>query len=273
VTTDSRDGVLTDEDVLAGVEDLIAANGKLVSLGDIERESGLNARRVANRLVESGQLKVLFEGNGLPTVVAPTLMFQEALRKQRRPPWTRDLALPGRREAEDALEEQRQALVRHDTLDRLLYATGQPLEEAVALALEELGFDEVVLTGRPDDCDVRFGFEGKTGLLEAKGKAGQADKADVLQLSGWVDDEVGRGTDPDLLVAALAVDAFRERPPAERRGALTQEAERLAKRHGFAVWTTDDLHRRLQEIALASDQEAARRDHRQSLMTANYLRR
>lgn len=257
--------------VADAVEDRILETHRLVSGSDVEREIGAGSRRALDELVTEGTLVVLYEGSGLPKIYAPAYMFDEALRKQRKPAWVRLRGLPGRDELEKSIDRHREDLRRLDVLERLLYATGTPLEEAVAAALKVLGFTNVRMTNRPDQCDIRFTHEGHTFLAEAKGKSKHADKDDVLQLSGWVDDEVEAGAEPDELSAVLVVNHFRHDEPQGRSDALSTEARRLAKRHGFGLWTTPDLHERVRSTYQAHDRAATQQRHRAELMRAEYF--
>lgn len=259
--------------VLEFVEDRVIETAQLVSLSEVARDLSAAGRRAADELVVDRELVVLYQGQGLPTLVAPRYMFDGAVRQQKRPRWVGDHPLPGQREVAARLARESSALRRYELLELLLYATGVPLEEAVAAALDELGFQDVVVTYRPDDCDVRFRDGALSFLGEAKGKAGLADKDDVLQLSGWVKEEVERGGDSETLRGVVVVNHHRHLAPADRpQEALTDAARRFTALYGFGVWTTLDLHSRLCTVLASPEPDRERAEHRKQLLAKPNLK-
>lgn len=271
MTSTRRDEIALEQRITEFVEDRFVETAQLVSVSDITRQFGASARRAANRLVDKKALAVLYEGSGLPRLVAPRHMFDEAIRQQTRPRWVDAHKLPGQEDASREFHEQARRAHRFRLLEMLLFATGVPLEHAVGEALRVLGFSDVVMTENPTDCDVRFRDGSLRFLSEAKGKSGQLEKDDVLQLVGWVNQDIANGGEPATVRGVLVVNNHRHVPPDQRGIALTDEAKRFARLHRYGVWTSTDLHARCAEVLAADNEESAARRHQMELLSMPHL--
>jgi hypothetical protein len=257
--------------VVEFVEDRILETHRLVSESDIAREFGPGARAEATRAVDAGGLSILFSGPGLPKLYAPRYMFDEALRAQKKPAWLAEFQLPERQKLETTLLSTRDRLTTLDRWERVLYATGDSLEDAVGSGLDFLGFSSVIVTKRPDHADIEFQNGAKLYLLEAKGKGKHADKDDVLQLRNWIDDKVAEGADPESVEGVLFVNHFRHIHPKERAAAVSQDADRLCRRNHLGIWTGPGLFHAIQRVASATDPNNEKATQRAVLLSAKYL--
>ena len=90
-------------EVYNSIEDYILENHKLCSLNEILKTTSLSrkkCRRILNELVKRGDLVIIYEGKGKPTIYIPKYMFEEILRKQRKPRWVENYTFEGKKEIE-----------------------------------------------------------------------------------------------------------------------------------------------------------------------------
>lgn len=200
-------------------------------------------RDILERLVDKDKLYRAYSAPGKPHLYLPRYMMDELLRKQRTPDWLAKYELPEKKSKVEEFEEARKEIHRYERFERMLYATGTPLEESVADALKWLGFQEVEhITSDKDNPDFRFYYQGICYVGDATGKRGPATKDDVTQLDGWRQAEVtSTNADPDKIRAILAVNHYRDKDPMERDDPLTQHARKFMKMYNFILLTTPYL--------------------------------
>ena len=241
----------TDEErrakVLAAVEDHIFDSHHFPSIRDIRERSGLSddsCRRIVNDLVSEQVLSIVHQRLKTPTIYVPSYMLEDILRAQRKPDWLANYQLPERAKLGEQLHRAREVITEFDLLERLLYATDEPLEEAVAYGLEFLEFDSVEhITDDKDNPDIRFDYEGSRFVNEVKGKARQANKDDILQVDGWAKKEVEEhGADPTNIVRMMFVNHFRMDDPTTRGDPLTQHAKDMGRLYHVRLNTTFRLY-------------------------------
>ena len=135
------------------------------------------------------------------------------------------------------LTEERERL---ESMARLLWQTGTPLEEAVRDTFRAMGFTaELTDPGTTYDVRVRVADEQRL-LLEVTGVKGGVGKS--RKITQVVDTLQGEATDGDRIVLALAANTHRNLPAADRlsKEAITKDALRILQglRANFVTTTT-----------------------------------
>jgi hypothetical protein len=232
-----------DRCVLAAIEDLLLERHRLCGVSEVSDATGFpkhKCRAILRDLVNRGILHNAYGGNGKPDLYLPRYMMQELLRMQRKPEWMTKYEFPQKRMHLEAFEKARSAMHHYEMFESLLYATGVPLEEAVAYALDWLEFENVVHEREDtDNPDIRFKYEGICYVSDVKGPKRAANKDDVTQLDGWRQAEIISGTmEPDMIQAILIVNHYRELDPEERGNPLTQHGRKFMKMYKFVLVTT-----------------------------------
>jgi len=247
------------EDVYRFIEDYILENHKLCSISEIVNSLKISRKgcaRVLKELIRQRKITVVYEGTGKPTIYIPTYMFEEILRTQRKPRWIEKYAFKGKSGIIKKINEMRKKISHYEILERLLYGTGEPLEEAVKYALEYLEFENVERPQEKDTYDISFEYNGKKYIVEVEGTTKQGSKEKVNQLDGWIKKELNMGTDPSKIVGVFVVNHFRDKDPEERGEPLTEHAKRFLKYHRFVFFTTIflfNLVRKVHEGSLSKE--------------------
>ena len=249
------------ESVYNFIEDYILENHKLCSVSEILKALNLSekkCRKILSELIMRKKLVIVYEGKGKPTVYIPTYMFEEILRVQRKPKWLERYTFKEKSEINKKIEDLRKRAAHYEMLERLLYGTGEPLEEAVKYALEYLGFKKVERPSEKDTYDISFVYDGKRYIIEVEGTTKQGSKRKVNQLDGWIKKEIERGEDPGKIVGIFVVNHFRDKDPEERGDPLTDQAKKFLKYHHFKFFTTYFLFNLVKKVAngLISKKEA-----------------
>ncbi|MHA1828346.1 MAG: hypothetical protein ACTSX6_06830 [Candidatus Heimdallarchaeaceae archaeon] len=226
--------------VYNSLEDCIFETHKLCTLEEISKQSGISkskCRKILNILLAKDQISIAYKRNNRPTVYIPKYMYQEILRTQRKPDWVENYAFTIKMEKIKEIEATRDEISEYEIIERLLYGTNTPLEEAVAKSLEFLGFK----TEMPEDKsihDVEVYHNGTKYIVEIEGTSKQGSKNKVDQLSGWMKKEVDLGNPPEKLIGFFVVNHFRNNDPDERGDPLTKHAKDYLKMYGFKFFTT-----------------------------------
>ncbi|RLI39357.1 hypothetical protein DRO64_10640 [Candidatus Bathyarchaeota archaeon] len=229
------------EDVYRFIEDYIFENHKLCSISEIINSLKIARRRcdrILKELIRQGKITVVYEGAGKPTIYIPTYMFEEILRAQYKPRWIEKYAFKRKSGMIKKINEMRKEISHYEILERLLYGTGEPLEEAVKYALEYLEFENVERPQEKDTYDVSFTYNEKKYIVEVEGTTKQGSKEKVNQLDGWIKKELNMDTDPSRIIGVFIVNHFRDKDPEERGEPLTEHAKRFLKYHRFVFFTT-----------------------------------
>ena len=229
------------EDVYKFIEDYIFENHKLCSTSEIVNSLKIAKRRcnrIFKELIRQRKITVVYEGVGKPTIYIPRYMFEEILRTQHKPRWVEKYAFKKKLEMIEKINEMRREISHYEILERLLYGTGEPLEEAVKYALEHLEFENVERPQEKDTYDISFTRNGKKYIVEVEGTTKQGSKEKVNQLDGWVRIELNMGTDPSRIIGVFVVNHFRDKDPEERGEPLTEHAKRFLKYYRFVFFTT-----------------------------------
>lgn len=246
---------LSQEDclVFSEVEAHLLEQHQLCGVSEVAELTGLpqhRCRNILEGLVGKEKLYRAYSAPGKPHLYLPRYMMDELLRMQRKPDWLAKYELPEKKSKVEQLEEARKEIHRYERFERMLYATGIPLEESVADALKWLGFPDVEhITLDKDNPDFRFYYKGIRYVGDSTGKRGPAIKDDVTQLDGWRQAEVtSANADPDKIRAILVVNHHRDKDPAERDDPLTQHARKFMKMYKFILLTTPYLFSLCEEV-------------------------
>ncbi len=251
--------------VTQAVRDFIFEKHKLPQVNDIVEATGIKKERCkefVGQLVSKKELYVVFDGPTLPKIVVPYDMMQGMLMTQKKPDWLPGHGFAEKTEISKKIEDLQREAIRYDQFERLLYATDIPLEEAIAYALDWLGFEKVVhYKDDTDNPDVTFEYDGVKALLEAQGTTKQGNKDKIAQLNGWIQRELSEGAEASKLTGLFAVNHFRDVEPSNRGDPLTPKAkEFLAYYSRLGFFTTTFLFDIVKRVASGSlSREDARR--------------
>jgi len=185
-------------------------------------------------------------------------MMQGALMTQKKPDWLGTYGFTEKTEISNKIEQLQKEAIRYEQFERLLYATDIPLEEAIAHALDWLGFENVVHhKDDPDNPDVTFEYSGSKALLEAEGTTKAGDKHKIMQLNGWIQRELSQGTEASKLKGFFAVNHYRDGEPPKRGDPLTIHAKEFLRYYSaFRHFTTAflfDVAKRVANGTLSSE--------------------
>ena len=139
-------------------------------------------------------------------------------------------------------EQFEQEIVDESILKRLLYENGKPLEKAIRIALELMGF--VVSHFEDSESEFDVVFESNEGRLigEAEGKDNRPINISKLrQLEMNIHEDFARDEVEDMAKGALIGNAFRLTEPSERGEFFTSKCLTAANRSGTALISTVDL--------------------------------
>jgi len=229
--------------VMQAVRDFIFERHAFPQVNDIVETTAIQKQRcseVIDQLVRQKQLYVAFEGEGLPKIILLYDMMQGVLMTQKKPDWIASYGFSEKADISKKIEQLQKDAIRYEQFERLLYTTDIPLEEAIAYALDWLGFENVV--HHKDDQnnpDVTFEREGVKALLEAEGPTKAGDKRKITQLDGWIQRELSQGAEAMKLRGFFAVNHFRDLEPSKRGDPLTPHAKQFLRYYQrFAYFTT-----------------------------------
>ncbi len=232
----------------------------------IRKKTGLSDPRVRDVIKILAGQKQLYEiysgGEGKPNLYIPYRMMHDILMLQARPEWVTGYEFPEKKGRIGEIQEKREEIHEYEMLERLLYCTDIPLQEAVAFALSDLGFEGVVHHAEIDDShDVEFQYEGRLRLIEVKGKGEAADKGDVQQLSGWVDKKLDEGMKSEEVDGLLAINHYRYDDPSMRKDPVTAKGKEFLKARQFRYFTgvfLFDLVREVRKQQITRDEAQKR---------------
>lgn len=151
-------------------------------------------------------------------------------------------------------EKHEQDIADESALKRLIYENGKPLETAVHLGLEILGFSVTHFEDSESEFDVIF--ESKEGRLlgEVEGKDTKAINIDKLrQLEMNIHEDFSREEVTEMAKGALIGNAFRLQEPTERPDFFTEKCITAATRSGTALMRSSDLFEAARYLSGKSD--------------------
>ena len=216
---------------------------------------------ICNQLIGQKQLYRVFGGAGLPTVVLPYDMMQVVLRAQAKPGWMAKYSFEEKNNLDSEIKKLSSKVTEYEMFERLLYTTDIPLQEAVAFALEWLGFQDVKhYKEDTDNPDVTFMYEGIKALVEIEGTTKAGDKDKAQQLDGWMKREIiNFSRKASELKGFLVVNHFRETEPERRGNSLTTHAKEFLKLNQSHFFTTYFLFNIVKEVKGGLSKEKARK--------------
>lgn len=169
-------------------------------------------------------------------------------------------------------EQFEQQILDESILKHLLYETGKPLENAVHLALELIGFN----VSKYEDSNSEFDivFECKEGRLigEVEGKDNKAINIDKLrQLEMNIHEDFARDEINNMAKGALIGNAYRLSEPSERGDFFTFKCLTAAKRSSTALICTTDLFNIAKYLSGKSDKKYAKKCRQAILATTELV--
>ncbi len=148
-------------------------------------------------------------------------------------------------EAEQSRDSLRDSLEDEAGWQRLLWESGDPLQDAVTESLVTLGIDARIPTSK-DDADLLIDTTSMRIVIEITGTQGAVDRDKIRQLRDWVDKHIDELADEASLRSVrgvLIANPFRLTPPDQRGAPFTEAAVRTAVDRGFVLCQTADLFR------------------------------
>ncbi|MBN2260674.1 MAG: hypothetical protein JW702_09015 [Clostridiales bacterium] len=139
-------------------------------------------------------------------------------------------------------EQFEQEIVDESLLKRLLFENGKPLEKAIYIALELMGFSVSHYEDPESEFDVVFESEEGRLIGEVEGKDNKSINIDKLrQLEMNIHEDFARDEVENMAKGALFGNAFRLIEPSERGDFFTEKCITAANRSGTALISTVDL--------------------------------
>jgi len=250
-TTETED---ITETVYNAIEDHIFETHKFCTIKDIMEKVG-KSRSVCERalkdLISQDRIYIAYKRYGVANVYVPKYMMNEILSMQSKPKWLKNYRFKDRDDIDTKIRDLKNQLQRYEMFERLLYATGEPLEEAVYFTLKWLGIKKIQYhkEGDKDIQDIDFEINDTKYLVEIKGKTGPADKDDIEELMGWKKQEALKGEkEVDKIEGILIVNHSRKIDPKERKEILTNHAKKWLKMYNLKILTTYSLFEIIRDV-------------------------
>lgn len=235
------------KDVIEAVEDRFFDYTEFSSVGDIAAmlETSKTTVRGIVQDLEGTALHPVYSGDGKPTVYVTESIFNQLSDAfVDKYDWITEFEFDEKKELKQQKEKIDSQLREYHSLEKLLYASGNQLEDAICEALDTLNID---YTTTEEDEDIRIEHDDALFIIEIKGKSGSANKSDINQLGGWLEKWTD-STDPDKLQGVLLINNERRTPPSGRGEPLTKAAERFLNLYGCTYMTTLDLFKEVKEV-------------------------
>ncbi|MHA1755338.1 MAG: FaeA/PapI family transcriptional regulator [Promethearchaeota archaeon] len=233
------------EEVFNTLEEFIMENHSLCSLADIADGANLSKKRCKNILAileKEKRIQAIYKRKGESTLYIPKYMLEEILNLQLKPRWMKNYIFTEKEQYSNRIKEFKEKIQKFEMIERLLYATGIPLEESVAFCLDTIGFENVIHHRDEDHYDISFKFKDVTYLIEVEGTIKQGNKKKINQLSGWMQKAIiSENLDPKRLNGIFIINHFRKLDPDTRGKPLTQHAEKFLALFYLKFFTTKFL--------------------------------
>lgn len=245
--------------VMNAVEERFYEESRFSNASDIADRTGLSESKVRRKLnqLEGDSVFRVYEGNGLPTIYVTKQMMNSLTSQVAEPEWLEDYEFEEKRRLRKDVREANNQISEYQLLERLLYGTGDPLEESIEYGLEKLGFDP---DSTVEDEDFEIEHDGHLYIIEVKGKSSQIDKSDINQLGGWLGKKIDEGHQAENLTGVLLHNHERDKPPSERGDPLTSRAKEFLKIHSSTEMSTTDLFLLLKDLIEGSVSESEARE-------------
>lgn len=250
--------------VMEAVREHIFRTHNFPQITDISNLAGIPKPKctdICKQLIKQNQLYRVFGGAGLSTIVLPYDMMQEVLRTQARPKWMEKYSFGEKKDLDAQIKQLSGKVSEYEQFERLLYTTDIPLQEAVAFALEWLGFQDVKhYKEDTDNPDVTFIHKGIKALVEIEGTIKAGDKSKAQQLDGWLRREISEfNKKAGELKGFFVVNHFRETEPEKRGEPLTTHAKEFLKLYQSHFFTTYFLFHIVKDVMNSLSKEEARK--------------
>ncbi|MGB9960293.1 MAG: hypothetical protein ACPLKQ_07230 [Candidatus Bathyarchaeales archaeon] len=237
--------------VYNAIESQILETHKFCTIKDVMEKTGKSraaCEKALANLLSQYRICIVYERVGVPKIYVPKYMMSEILLAQSKPEWLRKYQLADKTKIDNKIRELKNQLLQYEMFERLLYATGEPLEEAVYYAFKWLGLKNVQhYKSEKDVHDVDFEIDNTKYIVEIKGKIGLIDKDDVEELMGWVKQEVLK-SDEKKIEGILMINPLRKEDPEERKEALTNHAQKWLKMYRLKVFRTYYLFKLIKDV-------------------------
>jgi hypothetical protein len=240
------------QQVIEAIEDRFFETGMFSNVQDIADWLGLPKSNVATDLedLDGSEVFRVYEGQGLPTVYITKGMKNSITSRVGEPPWIEEYEFEEKRDLREQVSEANENIRQYQSIERLLFGSGPPLEESVEFALTELGFDP---TASANEEDFVIEEDNQIYVIEVKGVGGQIRKKHVTQLAGWIDLKIEEGVEPANLTGVLIHNHQRHDNPTERDEPLSEHARRFLGIRGAAEVSTYDLFNILKDMRESTD--------------------
>ena len=225
---------------------------RATGLDDICASTSLSRAKVAEFvqiMLKGKQIHEIFSGKGQPTLYIPFSAIKDMMRLEPKPKWISEFIFIEKQKIIQSVEDSRKEIEKFESFERILYAHDKLLESAVTIVLKFLEFETVVHTDDPQKHDIEFRYKENVYVVEVKGKTGQADKDDVLQLRGWIDIKLEEGLTADSLTGILVVNSYRHIEPGKRnKEPFTEKAKQFLKMNKFIYLSTSQMYEIVKQV-------------------------
>lgn len=213
--------------VIWAIEDRFHEEGLLSKNKHIAEKTGFTRSRVDDilaKLVGSNEVFVVYNAPGDPNVYITKEMRNSLTAKASEPEWIEEYEFEEKSELMEEVKDANDRISEIQTIERLLYGTGDLLEESVEYALRFLGFDPSKTEAYEDFC-IERGDE--VYVIEVKGVKDKIEKEDVDQLGDWLHKKIDEGVLAENLTGLLLYNHQLHVDPAERETPMTSSAEQF----------------------------------------------
>lgn len=235
------------EIVLDAIKQRFYEEGELSKVRDIENFTGLSESQVRSVIddMKGNQITAVYEGTGDPTIYATEQMYNSIISEVGEPKWISDYEFAEKSDLRDEVREANKTISEYQIYEQLLYATGDPLEDAIEASLRILEFDPETTE---EDEDFFFQTNGIHVVGEAKGVKEEVEKADINQLGGWIENKIDAGFSASELAGVIFHNAHRHVPPGDRGDPLTQKAKEFIEIYSFNHISTYELYQYVKDV-------------------------
>lgn len=237
--------------VYESIENFIQEKHKLCYINDISNDTKISkpkCKKILNYLIGNEKIIIIFQAQGRPTIYLPTYMFEGILQLQHKPKWLKKYTFNEKNKSLKEIEKLREKVNHYETIERLLYGTGKPLEKAVACCLDLLGLEDVIFVNDNNMHDISFFYKGTKYIMEVKGLTKQGKKENITQLDSWIQQELVTVSNPNEVKGIFVLNHYRNKDPKERDDPLTQNAKKFLKHYRFKFFSTTFLFNIVKEV-------------------------
>lgn len=210
--------------VIWAIEDRFYEEGLLSKKSQIADWTGLSPTRVDSiieNLEGSEEIFRIYEAPGDPIVYLTKEMKNSLTAQASEPDWIREYEFDEKRDLMEEVKEGNERISDIQKIERLLYGTGDLLEDSVEHTLNYLGFEADSTEEYEDFCIEQ---DEHVYVIEVKGVEGQVKKEDVDQLGDWLHKKIDEGVKASNLTGLLLYNHELHLEPEERGDPMTESA-------------------------------------------------